>query len=164
MKTPTKHTKESLALTAAIGTRSNVAVANAIGVTPGAVSQWKQGTRPVPATLADVLGAYLGIDPATICAKYAILKAAGAGALPTRVDSTADQRRPDLIIRRLENDVDSLRLALGALAATMRVHRPAEAKDAARAIRRTVPAKFVRQGYIHELLSVLEDTQELAKG
>lgn len=64
--------------------------------------------------------------------------------------------RPELVIARLQNDVDSLRYAVAALVATMTVHRPAEAADAAKALRKQLPAKFRDQGFAHELASILE--------
>lgn len=77
--------------------------------------------------------------------------------VPLRMaDGTTEERRHDLVIARLENDVDSLRYALGAVMTVMAVHRPAEGADVAKALRKHVPAKFVKQGYIAELLAVLD--------
>lgn len=64
--------------------------------------------------------------------------------------------RPELVIARLQNDVDSLRYVLAAMVATMTVHRPTEASDVAKALRNRIPSKFRDQGFAHELASVLE--------
>lgn len=147
-------TKETMALVAAIGARKLAAIARDLGVTPGAVSQWKQGVRPVPADKAVQLGRLLGVDPRAISASYAdVVTQDGALALAPPAEESL---RPDLVIRRLENDIDSLRIALASLVSAMRVHRPAEARDVAKVLRKQAPAKFVRQGYIRELLEALE--------
>lgn len=64
--------------------------------------------------------------------------------------------RPELVIARLQNDIDALRYAVSAVISVMAVYRPIEAADAAKAIRKSVPAKFRDQGFAHELASVLE--------
>lgn len=56
----------------------------------------------------------------------------------------------------VDTELQSLRYAVASLASVMIIHRPIEAMDAARAIRRKVPARFQRQGFLHELLAVLE--------
>lgn len=81
----------------------------------------------------------------------------GEGEPSAPAQSPDDQElRRDLIDRRFENDVDSLRIAVATLAAVMVRHRPTEAQDAAKAIRKAVPAKFQEVGFLHELLGVLE--------
>jgi hypothetical protein len=42
------------------------------------------------------------------------------------------------------------------MVSVMASHRPAEGADVAKALRKHVPAKFVGQGYIAELLKALE--------
>lgn len=69
---------------------------------------------------------------------------------------TPDTVSEGLAISRLENDVHVLNLALGALAAAMADHRPTEARDVAKALRRNVPAKFRDQGMLAELIAVLD--------
>lgn len=151
-------TKESLVITAALADTTKSAVAKHMGVSDGLIYQWASGRRPVPAHQAPRLAKCLGVsDPAAVSAAYAKVQQSTIGnVVPMPNAKDADQRRSDLVIARLENDVDSLRFALAAMTAVMKAHRPTEAADAAKTIRRRVPAKFVNQGFLHELLQVLE--------
>lgn len=161
-RTPPTPSKEAMALAAAMTTSrlNNVAVAKHMRVSDGLVSQWVTGRRPVPPEKAVRLAAYVGTDPERISAKYAATLTAqthgNVVALPKDDGDDLDPRRLDLIVRRLENDVDSLRYALAAIVTVMTVHRPAEAADVAKMLRKHVPAKFVQQGYVQELLQALE--------
>lgn len=152
--------REALSLSAAMTASglNNVAVAKHMGVSDGLVSQWVTGRRPVPPDKAVKLGGYVGVAPEAISAKYAATLSAQAegNVVPHISESIDDPRRQDLIIRRLENDVDSLRFALGAAVSVMAIHRPTEASAFAKTLRKSVPAKFVQQGYIAELLRALE--------
>ncbi|GAP66823.1 putative phage repressor [Mizugakiibacter sediminis] len=123
-----------------------------VGVTQGQVSHWTNGRLPVPAARAIKLASVLGIDdPAEISLAYREIAAKAAAG-----SAVAEGPAPGLASARVENDIDALRYALAAMVTVMVVHRPAEAADVARALRKHVPAKFVRQGYIHELLKVLD--------
>lgn len=159
--------KEALALAAAMKNHgaSNAAVAKHMGVSDGLVSQWKIGRRPVAPEHAPRLAKFLGIsDPTQISAAYGRVQEGQVGnVVPLRdyAHASGDERRPDLVIARLENDIDSLRFALAAMASVMTVHRPAEAADVARAIRKHVPGKFVQQGYLRELLQALDKGAQL---
>lgn len=135
---------------------TKAAIATHMGVSPGMVSQWANGGRPVPAEKAQRLGDYLSVDPAKISAKFAQHWNTASNVVPLRQGADETPLRPDLVIARLENDIDSLRFAVGSLVAAMTIHRPAEAADVARTIRKNVPQKFVRQGYLHELLQALD--------
>jgi hypothetical protein len=68
----------------------------------------------------------------------------------------ADERSSGLQIARLENDIHAINMALGTLMATMVEHRPAEAVEAAAALRKKSPKEYVDQGLILELIEVLE--------
>lgn len=152
-------TKESLAFTAALRSSglTSAAVASHMDVTPGLVSQWKTGRRPIAIEHAGKLAKMIGVDPSKICAQYAQLEAdEHSNVMPLRQTREAEQRRPDLVIARLENDVDSLRYALAAVVSVMAVHRPAEGADVAKALRKHVPSKYWKQGYIAELLKALD--------
>lgn len=82
---------------------------------------------------------------------------AQAGSKATPIKGKQDvPLRYELVISRLENDIDALRYAVAALVTSMVVNRPAEALDAAETIRQAVPSKFRDQGFLHELLLVLE--------
>jgi len=161
-KTPSK---ETMRLSAAFSDSgmTKAAVATHMGVSDGMVSQWVSGYRPVPADKAPKLARLLGVaDPGSISAKYAQVSEADSGnVVPIRKEgsSSDDDRRDDLKIARLENDVDSLRYALAALVSVMAVHRPAEGADVAKALRKHVPAKFVKQGYVAELLKALDRSE-----
>jgi len=156
-------TPESRVITAAIDAAgiSKAAIADHMGVTPGLVSQWALGRRPVAATHAPKLAALLHEEPERVSAAYR-----DAMALSARVNGSAyageqgptamDERDRELVIARLENDVHALNLALGTLVAVMVQHRPREAEDAAGLIRRQVPSRFRDKGLIHELLTALE--------
>lgn len=155
-KTPSK---EALTLAAAMTARGlkKAAVAEQLGVTPAAVSQWASGHRPVPPEKATKLAEIVGSEPSLLSARYAEMQLHESNVVPLRqADGATDERRHDLVIARLENDVDSLRYALGAIMTVMAVHRPTEGADVAKALRKHVPAKFVKQGYIAELLAVLD--------
>lgn len=128
------------------------AVGAQMGVTQGQVSHWTNARLPVPARRALKLASILGIDdPGEISLDYRAL-AARMAANPSAVSEI----RPDLEISRLQNDIDALRGALAVMAAVMVAHRPAEGAAYARALRKHVPAKFVRQGFVHELIETLE--------
>lgn len=78
-------------------------------------------------------------------------------------DLDPDQRRQSIKIAHLENDIHALNIALGALVATMVVHRPAEAAEAAAAFRKAVPREFADKGLIPELIAVLESGKAARK-
>lgn len=161
--TPTP-TRESRALAAAISDSgmTKAAIAEQIGVSPGLVSQWASGYRPIAPEHAPALGTLLRIDPASISNGFAKIVQTGAvvaiGGKSTPVGATSQQpvEDSDLAIARLQNDVHALTLALGSLTAVMVGHRPAEAQAVAAAMRRNVPAKYQDTGLIQQLLSMLD--------
>lgn len=152
--------KEALALASAMATSKlkNVSVAKHMGVTEGLVSQWVTGHRPVPPDKALRLANYVGAEPGQISAKYAQYAQSEdmGNVVPMRATKDQGDLRPDLVIARLENDVDALRYAMAAMVAAMTVHRPAEGAAVAKALRGHVPAKFVNHGFVAELLRALE--------
>lgn len=155
-KTP-KPTKESRILEAAINGSgmTKEAIAAVIGVSPGMVSQWSSGYRPVAPERAAALARAVGLDdPASISHGYAETVSSGSAAL--KLDQVDNEAPTDLAIARLQNDVHALTMAIGSLTAVMVAHRPAEAQAVGAALRRNVPAKFRDQGMIRELLSVLD--------
>lgn len=155
---PPTPTRESLALAAAISRSglTKAAISVHMDVSPGMVSQWATGGRPVPAEKAQRLGDFLDVEPAKISAKFAQHWDTPGNVVPLRKEAGVAPMRQDLVIARLENDIDSLRFAMAAMVAAMTVHRPAEAAAVAKTIRKSVPQKFVRQGYLHELLQALD--------
>lgn len=152
-----KPTTESRALDAAMinGGIQNAALAHHVKVSDGLVSQWRRGRRPVPAKHAPRVAGFLDLqDPGLISAEYAQVRAAQTG---NAVAELAAPGVPDnLAMKRLEYAVDSLRYAMSALIAVMVTHRPAEARDAAQAIRKRVPPKFARSGFLADLLQALD--------
>jgi len=152
--------KEALALAAAMAANrlKNVAVAQHMGVSEGQVSQWVTGRRPVPVDKAVRLAKYVGATPEQISAKYAEYSDSPdmGNVVPLRATKEKEGLRPDLVIARLENDVDALRYAMSALVSAMVIHRPAEAADVAKVVRKHVPAKFVSHGFVAELLRALD--------
>lgn len=152
--TPTPHSR---ALSAAIrdADRTHEDIAAAIGVTPGAVSAWQTGRKKVPAQRAKPLADYLGnCQPDAISPGYAKFAAQHGGQVVSLPGSPA--LAPELTQSRVENDIDALRMMVAALVDVMIVHRPAEAQAAARVLRKTVPAKFQRQGFAGLQLAKLE--------
>jgi len=138
---------------------SQAAAAAAVGVSPANFRQWLQGMRPVPPDKAPKLAQMLDVSPEAISEKYARVAQNDFGnVVPLRRGDEQDVRRTDLAINRVENDVDALRYALAGLVSVMVIHRPAEAADAATAIRRSVPKKFLERGFVYELLQVLDAT------
>jgi transcriptional regulator with XRE-family HTH domain len=157
---PPPPSKESLILKAAFEAAGikQAALARQMDVSPGMVWQWLNGATPVAAQHAVKLGELLSVQPKRISAAYAaIAKSEPGNVVPLRQGSdTSDPRRPDQVIARLENDAHAANLALAVLVSVMTRHRPAEARDAAAALRKTVPAKFRDRGLIHELLATLD--------
>lgn len=155
---PPKPSKYAMAFAAALteSGRKDADLARALGVAPTMVYQWKTGRRPIGYQYAEAASTVLRVAPEQISEAYAEFQASASNVVPITKGRDGDQRRHDLVIARLENDVDSLRYALGAMVAVMTSHRPAEGVDVAKALRKHVPPKFVQQGYIAELLKVLE--------
>lgn len=123
-----------------------------MGVTQGQISHWTGGRLPVPAKRALKLATILGIDdPSEISLAYREL----AGRMSSG-EAQEVEVEPDLAIARLQNDVHSLRIVLSVMATVMLSHRPAEGAAVARALKKHVPAKFARQGFVAELLQTLE--------
>lgn len=157
---PAPTSREANAIAAAMVEQglSNAAVAHHMGVSDGLVSQWKTGHRPVPAQHAPRLARMLNVaDPSAISAQYAEVYSSQTGnavALPVTIEG-----RDDLSVPRLENAVDDLRYALAAITSAMILHRPAEARDVAKAIRKHVAAKRVRTGFLAELLRALDEAR-----
>lgn len=151
-------TPESKAIAAAIerSSISRAAIAERMDVSPGLVSQWASGRRPVAADRAPKLAAILGLDPKNISAAYRHVESEQGNVIPIRkAEQTMDTRETSLAIARLENDVHALNLALAALVTVMVSHRPAEAADVVAMILRRVPAKFRDKGLLGELLAAL---------
>lgn len=160
-KSPPSPTKESLVLKAAfdVADVSQAAIARHLDVTPGLVWQWLNGHTTVPASKAEPLAKFLSTDPSAISAAYAdeVQRQHVGNVAPLLAAGPKDEeRRPDLVIARLENDITALNYALAALIVTMTNHRPAEARDAASAIRKSVPAKYRDKGLLHELLQTMD--------
>lgn len=128
------------------------------GFDPSVISQWCIGHRPVPANKAVKLASLVGANPAEISAAYReVQQSVGGNVVPVPAQTGArDERDMGLVIARLENDVHALSLALGALAAVMVRHRPAEAADVAQAMRKRIPVKYRDGGLIRELLVMLD--------
>lgn len=152
-----KPTAESTALDAAMNKHGiqNAALARHVKVSDGLVSQWRRGRRPVPARHAPRVAAFVDVqNPGLISAEYGQVRAAQAG------NAVAELATPgvpdDFSVRRLENAVDSLRNAVSAFATVMVIHRPTEARDVAKLIRRHVPPKLSRSGFLAELLQALD--------
>lgn len=158
-KSPAPTPPEARILATAIDScrMTKAAIADQIGVSPSMVSQWVSGHRPVPADKASPLAKLIGADPTTISRAFREVSDSSEGnVVPIRQNMELDQRDQSLVIARLENDVHALNLAVGALTAVMVTHRPAEAADAAAALRRRVPAKFRDRGFVHELIALLD--------
>jgi hypothetical protein len=64
---------------------------------------------------------------------------------------------------RIDNDIDAIRHALGAIFTVMGVMRPDEGELVADALRASVPKKFLHQGLIPDLLEALESGRQAAK-
>lgn len=153
MKKKPEPTQQSRALAAAMTAKGlkNVDVANHVGVTAGAVSHWVTGGRPVPVEKVSLVAEFVGIKPEVISNRYQ--------AIATQIVPLEDVRKDiptDLAINRLENGLDAMRLAVGILAGVMVRHRPVEAADAARTIRKQLSGKYLNQGFVKELLEVLD--------
>lgn len=157
---PPKPTPESKALADAIAKSGlkHPAIGEAIGVSPAFISHVATGRRPVPAEKAEALAQLLDTKPELISLAYANdVKRYGVAVVGgASVDSGVDSRRPDQAMRRVENDVQSLRYAVGALVGTMVLNRPREAKEVADVLRKKIPKKFRERGFVWELLQTLD--------
>lgn len=153
-------TKEALRLKAAIDASdyTGAEVAANLDVDPSLVSQWCTSRRPVALEKAKPLADMLGIaDPGLISKAWRDAHRAGVGqAVPIPQPEDEDVRRPELVVARLENDVHALSLALATLVSVMVVHRPAEAADAAEAMRKQIPRKWRDKGFLAEILQTLD--------
>lgn len=71
-KQPNPTTAEARTIRQAIATcgMSQIAIADHMEVSPGMVSQWVSGYRPVPAQKAVKLGWLIGADPSDISADF----------------------------------------------------------------------------------------------
>jgi hypothetical protein len=112
-----------------------------IGVTQGLVWQWANKRLPIPADRAvDAAEAIEEIDPGRISAAYRELTKGGE-----------DPRTPGLIVNQLENDIDAVRLALGAICLTISRTAPGAGEMLSEELGK-VPEKFRgKQGLIHLL-------------
>ncbi|MBN8921613.1 MAG: hypothetical protein BGP10_15895 [Rhodanobacter sp. 68-29] len=153
-----RKTAEAQALTAAINAAEmkKAAVAAALGVSPGLVSQWASGRTPVPPDTAPPLAQLLGLpDPGTISARYRKV-AATQTVTVTKATQPADLKKLEQAVVALEAETHELRAALLVMAAVMKQHRPAEAAAAAAALHRQLPAKQRETGLLARILKVLE--------
>lgn len=153
-----KPTSESRALKAAIdgAKMTKAALAEALDVTPGLISQWVSGRTPVAPGKAPLAASVLGIDAATISAAYREIETIQGNVLPMKKPTASEEAREmGLVIARLENDVHALNMALGLLVGVMKIHRPAEASELASTIRRRAPARYRDKGLLSELLAAL---------
>lgn len=153
-------TKEALRLKAAIDASdyTQADIAANLEVDPTLVSQWCRSVRPVSIANAKALADMLGIeDPGQISKPWRDAQMIGVGqAVPKLAPEEEDARRPELVIARLENDVHALSLALATIVSVMVVHRPAEAADAAEAMRKQIPRKWRDKGLLAEILQTLD--------
>lgn len=153
-------TKEALRLKAAIDASdyTQADIAANLEVDPTLVSQWCRLVRPVSIANAKALADMLGIeDPGQISKPWRDAQMIGVGqAVPKLAPEEEDARRPELVIARLENDVHALSLALATIVSVMVVHRPAEAADAAEAMRKQIPRKWRDKGLLAEILQTLD--------
>lgn len=62
------------------------------------------------------------------------------------------------------DSIDALRYAVSALVAVTIDHRPREGVDMARALRRHVPPRLAKDGFVSELLKVLDAAQAQSSG
>lgn len=83
---------------------SSAALAQAVGVDPSYVSQWKTGRRPIPADKAVVTASLIGVNPALISEAYEKVASAGAieqhgsSDLPSKISqSNATRLDPEMI-------------------------------------------------------------------
>jgi DNA-binding transcriptional regulator YdaS (Cro superfamily) len=142
---------------------SKAAIADVLGVSPSLVSQWASGHRPVPADKAAPLAKLIALSPQEVSAAYRQVQQSQEGnMLARRAHSESEPMSSDEAIRRLDRELHAVHLAIGALASVMVVHRPAEAAEAASALRRRVPAKLRESGLVHELIELLDKSGKRA--
>lgn len=137
---------------------TNAAIARHLGISDAMVSQWRTGHRPMAAPYAPKLARFLDLaDPGTISAAYANVHAAEQGNLaPMRAQEGDPAGASARALHRMENALDDLRYALSAITAAMVSHRPAEARDVARTLRKHAPRKSVQDGFLADLLRALD--------
>lgn len=138
--------------------RSARAFSDAIGADVTSVSQWRGGYRPMPAQYAAAAAKYFGIDdPGILSRGYREAAMAVRGNLALQRGESDMGITPDhAMILALRDAVDALRYVLAAMTAVTVTHRPAEARDVARAIRAHLPPELAEREMIQELLKVLD--------
>jgi transcriptional regulator with XRE-family HTH domain len=156
-------TPESLRIRAALDAvkanegRSQKEVAELVGTDPSFLGQWSRGERPVPPEKAVLLADALRLgDPGLICKKWQRYQDAQPTGNVVPLRDPEAPLRPELVIARLENDVQAMTYAINSLFATMIFHRPAEAQAVAAAIRKTTPPKYRDVGFVAGLLRTLD--------
>lgn len=110
-------------------------------VSPGAVSQWADGWRPVPPERAERLAKQLGVDPRKISRRYA------ATHPPAEGDDAA---------LSVNEEIEAMQYAISALVSSAIHHRPVEA-EAVRGALGKVPLRLRERGLVRELLVSLGD-------
>ncbi|KAF1692682.1 helix-turn-helix domain-containing protein [Pseudoxanthomonas koreensis] len=116
-------------------------LAEATGYTQSAISQYLNGYLKFGYGAVLKFARFFGVSPSEIRPDL--------DALPD-----APGQDTGLLIARLENDIDALQFALGAVLTVMARHRPAEAEELAAQLAK-VPAKFQDRGLVPALQQAL---------
>ena len=156
-----KPTPEAKAIKSALlakGPGANAALAEHVGQTAGAVSQWATARRPVPPALATKVAEFLGLNPEQVSRSYAAIQPRVADERATYISGDLDP-----LLQRAPNDIRAINIALAVLVSTMVRHRPAEAQDAAAALRKLAPKQFRDVGLLKELIATLDEASAAKK-
>lgn len=129
-------------------------VAEVVGVSPGQISHWSSGRLAVPARRAPALAKALGIDdPGELSVEYRAQRDQHRKSA-RGVTLISDSSMEELVALRAE--VDALRALVVTTLTVGASHRPIEAADVARRIRRHVHPAIARQPTAAEVLDAID--------
>ena len=125
-------------------------VGTAMGVTQGQISHWSGGRLRVPAERASALAKALNIDdPGKLSIAFRKLQAQA-------VKETPPSYAADDELDALRRELDAVRALIVTMLTVGATHRPIEAADVARRIRKHVHPAIVREAVVSETLKTID--------
>lgn len=126
-------------------------VGTALGVTQGQISHWSNGRLRVPADRAADLARVLDIaDPGELSIAFRKLQAQGVR------EPMATYGTPPDVLAELRRELDAMKAMVVSMLTTAATHRPIEASDVARRIRRHVHPALIREPVVAETLKTID--------
>ncbi len=126
-------------------------VGNAVGVTQGQISHWSGARLPVPAKRAAALAKALGFDdPGILSPAFRKLQSQAVRETPGHYDAAAQA------LADLRREVDALRAMVVTVMTIAAIHRPIEAADVAKRLRKHLHPALVKETTVAETLKTIE--------